>query len=162
MYYDDVICSTLLRTYCVTLFCNEYYYGDVICNDSNYWEMLWPHNGTTCCIYFEHMSYMKLLLLLCSIILTCLSISICMTYIYTTLLRYYRQRPHPGCPRLPPHPPTRAPGSRPPAPAVPLPHDRTGTVPRRPRPGSRPRRGSRAGHDRQSRSAPAVPSPMSS
>lgn len=60
MYYDDVICSTLLRTYCVTLFCNEYYYGDVICNDSNYWEMLWPHNGTACCIYFEHMSYMKL------------------------------------------------------------------------------------------------------
>jgi hypothetical protein len=21
--------------------------------------MLWPHNGTACCIYFEHMSYMN-------------------------------------------------------------------------------------------------------
>jgi hypothetical protein len=47
-----------------------------------------------------------------------------------------RARKQPASPRA----------SSPPAPAVPLPHDRTGTVPRRPRPESRPCCGSRALH----------------
>jgi hypothetical protein len=50
--------------------------------------------------------------------------------------------------------------ARPPPPGPPPP-PRPRPRPRRPCPGSRPRRGSRAGHDRQSRPAPAVPSPMS-
>jgi hypothetical protein len=42
-----------------------------------------------------------------------------------------------GCPRLPPHPPTRAHGSSPPAPVVPLPPRPQRHRPPPPRPGSR-------------------------